>query len=119
MNVIDSATMERMHRAQAALINRVTAAITAPHTVPARDLSQLVHDELAYRLEINDRTVVRDFVRWMIDDLRGDPIDEWMNPGELSHKEVIDKWRMVWVEHVVKREGWQRLDTLYRLGVGE
>ena len=104
MNAIDSAAIERLHRSQAEHINRY------------RDLSHLVRDELEFRLQLHDTDCTRDFVDWIAENREA--ITEMMDPGELSHKEMIDRWRMKWIDRTLL-EGWAAVDELYRLGVSE
>jgi hypothetical protein len=113
MNDREHEVARQIHLAQAQELHR------QQHGSPVRlrrDCASRVKDELSFRLEIGDLDISRDCCDWLNVE-HPEALAQIMNPGELSHKEVIDRWRARWIDAVIAGEGWGIIDIRYHLGV--
>lgn len=104
MNDHDSIIVEQTHETQAEQLRRIGA-----------DLQRKVREELIWRLQIHDVDATTDFIDW----LPRVAIADILNPGELTHREMIDRLQVRWVDQLLAHKGWGYVDVMYRLGVTE
>jgi hypothetical protein len=107
MNDHDSIIVETNHRDQADQLR-------SPDQIKA-DLARKVREELIWRLQIHDVDATTDFIDW----LPRVAIADILNPGELTHREMIDRLQVRWVDQLLAHKGWGWVDVMYRLGVTE
>jgi hypothetical protein len=113
MNDRDTEVLRQVHIAQAQELHRRVHGLQVRLR---RDCASRVKDELSFRLEIGDLDISRDCCDWLNVE-HPEALAQIMNPGELSHKEVIDRWRARWIDEVIAGEGWGTIDIRYHLGV--
>jgi hypothetical protein len=107
MNNTDAIVVENLHRDQASQLRSLDQ-ISA-------DLCRKVREELIWRLQIHDVDATTDFIDW----LPRVAIADILNPGELTHREMIDRLQVRWVDQLLAHKGWGYVDTMYRLEITE
>jgi hypothetical protein len=76
-----------------------------------------VRDELMDALEI-DSLARRDFIEWLTDEAK-EFIAEMTNPGERTHKEILDKWKVRYADVMLDSMGWKNVAQAFHLWTGE